>query len=259
VVYAKALYAYDGQPISNCNVSYAGLYALTNSTGWAKFSIPSSASVAWHSIAYGVSEPTYGLTYRHTDQVIAYEKENVGPFYICSRNEITNATWNDVNKKLSFTTSGTIKVKVGDYGQPLRVEVDGAVYTDWSYDSVRHEVTVNNLASNVVFAWQTEQGGVSGGVSGGAPSGGTTTPPPITVPSVSIPPEASPFVNLGLIIIVAVIIGLWAQKQFGPKRDSAKGVSTKWTKTRQKQKGGAEYHEAWKKKKKSRFYRGEKL
>jgi hypothetical protein len=228
-VYVQAVYAYDSQPIANANVSYAGLYALTNSTGWAEFNVSDLASVDWNSLSYGVSESTYGLTYSAQNQTVAFHKLPVSPFNIRGNNQIASPNWDDVNRKLSFTTSGTCIVKVGDWGSPLRVEVDGATYTDWTYDSAKQEVTISNLASNVALIWQT--GGAPGGVPGG-PGGVTPTPgeTPVTPPPVYVPLEAVPLVNVGLIVIVVIVVGAYAYSQI----TQPKKVSQKW-RQRQKQ------------------------
>jgi hypothetical protein len=207
VVYVQAVYAYDNTPIANANVSYAGLYALTNSTGWAAFNVSSLPNVDWNSISYVVSEPTYSLT-------VAFHKLQVQPFTVRANNFIGNPVWDDVNRKLSFTTNGTCIVKVADWGQPLRVEVDGAVYTDWTYDSAKQEVTINNLASNVALYWQQQpSGGAPGGSSGGVTPTPGETPVTPTPPPVYVPPEAVPLVNVGLVVIVVVVVGAYAYSQ----------------------------------------------
>jgi hypothetical protein len=142
-------------------------------------------------------------------------------------------SWDDVARKLSFRAYGNVVIKVGDWGQPLRVEVNGAVYTDWSYDSAKQEVTINNLGSDVALLWKTEETGGGGG------GGGIITPPTPTTP-VTVPTEFAPLFNLGLIIIAAVAIGLWAQKKL-----SADEWTRKWAKTRQKSKRAGK---KWKKK-----------
>jgi hypothetical protein len=211
VVYVQAVYVYDSQPIANANVSYAGLYASTNNTGWAAFNVSTLASVNWNSVSFGVSEPTYGLTYPAQNQTVAFHKLQVQPFTVRANNFIGNPVWDDVNRKLSFTTNGTCIVNVADWGQPLRVEVDGAVYTDWTYDSAKQEVTINNLASNVTLYWQQQP---SGGAPGGSSGGVTPTPEetPVT-PPVYVPPEAVPLVNVGLIVIVVVVVGAYVYSQ----------------------------------------------
>ena len=239
-VYVRAVYAYDSTPIAGANISYIGLYASANSTGWVAFDVSSLSNVDWNSLSYCVSEPTYGITYRVQNQTIAFHKLPISPFSIRGNNQITTPNWDDVNRKLSFTTSGTCIVKVGDWGTPLRVEVDGTTYTDWTYDSAKQEVTISNLASNVALIWQT--GGAPGGVPGG-PGGVTPTPgeTPVT-PPVYVPPEAVPLVNVGLIVIVVVVVGAYAYSQI----TQPKKVSQKW-RQRQKQTKPVKW------KKKSRF------
>jgi hypothetical protein len=226
-IYIKAEYAYDGQPIANGNVSYAGLYVLTNSTGWAVFNMSALPSVGWNSVAYPVSEPAYGLTYKAQNQTVAFHKLQIQPFTIRSNNYIGNPVWDDVNRKLTFTTSGTCIVKTGDWGQPLRVEVDGAVYTNWTYNSVSQEVSIFNLHSNVALIWQTQEGAV-GGAPGGvspAPAPAPTPSPPAEIPTI-IPPTAPSLVNVGIVLIVAVVAGAFIYSQTG----KAKTLDEAWRK-----------------------------
>jgi len=239
-VYVRAVYAYDSTPIAGANISYIGLYASANSTGWVAFDVSSLSNVDWNSLSYCVSEPTYGITYRVQNQTIAFHKLPISPFSIRGNNQITTPNWDDVNRKLSFTTSGTCIVKVGDWGTPLRVEVDGTTYTDWTYDSAKQEVTISNLASNVALIWQAGEtpGGVPGGPGGVTPTPGET---PVT-PPVYVPPEALPLVNVGLIVIVVVVVGAYAYSQI----TQPKKVSQKW-RQRQKQTKPVKW------KKKSRF------
>jgi len=208
-IYIKAVYAYDGQPIANGTVSYAGLSVSTNSTGWGIFDVSQLANVAWNSESYIVSEPSFGVTYKAQNQTIPFHKVIVNPFNLRGDHQIANYTWNDVEKKLSFTTKGTCIVHVGDYGQPLWVEVDGAVYTDWTYNSICQEVTVNNLHSNVVLIWKTEEASRVPGET--MPPKETPNTPPIYVPS-------TPLVNVGLLIIVVAVIAAYSYSYRQNKR-----------------------------------------
>jgi hypothetical protein len=217
-IYIKAEYAYDGQPIANGNVSYAGLYALTNSTGWAVFNMSALPSVDWNSVAYPVSEPTYGLTYKAQNQTVAFHKLQVQPFTIRANNFIGNPVWDDVNRKLSFTASGMCIVKTGDWGQPLRVEVDGVVYTNWTYNSISQEVSIFNLHSNVALIWQS-QAEAPGGVSPTPAPTPTPSPPAETPTAVPTPPLQLPLAAVGIVLIVAVVSGAYVYSQAAkPKR-----------------------------------------
>jgi len=225
LVKVQAVYAYDNQPIANANVSYAGLYVLTNSTGWAVFNASALPSVGWNSVAYPVSEPTYGLTYKAQNQTIAFHKLQVQPFTIRANNFIGSPVWDDINRKLTFTTSGTCIVKTGDWGQPLWVEVDGTVYTNWTYNSISQEVSIFNLHSNVALIWQSQAG-----APGGAPGGVSPTPAPASTPPAEIPtiiPSTSPsLVNVGIVLIVAVVAGAFIYSQTG----KAKTLDEAWRK-----------------------------
>ena len=225
LVTVQAAYAYDNQPIANANVTYAGLYALTNSTGWAVFDLSVLSSVDWNSVAYPVSEPTYGLTYKMQNQTVAFHKLQVQPFTIRGNNFIGNPVWDDVNRKLTFTTSGTCIIKTGDWGQPLRVEVDGAVYTNWTYNSASQEVSIFNLHSNVALIWQTQAGAPGGAPSGVSPAPAPASIPPAEIPTV-IPSTAPSLVNIGIVLIVAVVAGAFIYSQTG----KAKTLDEAWRK-----------------------------
>jgi hypothetical protein len=216
IVKVQTVYAYDNQPIANANVSYAGLYVLTNSTGWAVFDLSALPNVDWNSVAYPVSEPAYGLTYKAQNQTVAFHKLQIQPFTIRGNNFIGNAVWDDVNRKLSFTTSGTCIVKTGDWGQPLQVEVDGAVYTNWTYNSVSQEVSIFNLHSNVALIWQSQAGapgGAPGGVSPTPTPAPAPTPPAEIPPAVPTPPLQLPLATVGIVLIVAVVSGAYVYSQ----------------------------------------------
>jgi hypothetical protein len=153
-VYIYARYAYDGLPIPNCTVGYAGLTASTNATGWAALGLSGLREVAWNTAAYGVSEPQYNLTYSYGNRTVAYHKVYVEPFTVRASCEILNASWSYDARRLSFSATGACVVGVGGWGRPSRVEVNGAPYSDWSYDPQRQEVTVRNLASQVALIWE---------------------------------------------------------------------------------------------------------
>jgi len=238
-VYVQAVYVYDNTPIANANVTWFGIYALTNTTGWAEFSFSPYDTVPWNTLAYPISEPNYDLTYKAQNQTVALHKLPVSPFNIRGNHEITNPLWTDADKKLTFTTSGNCIVEVGDWGQPQRVEVDGVAYTDWTYDSAKREVAINNLASSVALFWQEQP---SGGPSGPGGPGPAPTPTPAPLPPVVVPPEVVPLVNVGLIVIVVVVVGAYGYSQI----TQPKKVSQKW-RQRQKQTKPVKW------KKKSRF------
>jgi hypothetical protein len=221
-VYVRAVYAYDGQPIPSATVRYGDLTATTNATGWAVFDL-SGVSDVFYSLAYGVSEPAYGLTYPAQNATPTFGKKVVGPFTVKATSAIVNPVWDDVRRVLEFNASGTAVVRVGDYGMPKKIEVDGQVWTDWAYDMGRQEVTINNLHSHVVIYW----GGGEASDGGGGGGGGVYVPPQPSVP-LGIPPAPSipsgGLVGLGLLAIVGVILGSFIYSQVRPKP-----ISRKWS------------------------------
>ena len=152
-VQVRILYAYDDEVVKNGNTTYAGLFELTNANGWAKFNLSSVSTVEWGSIAYAISEPKYNLTAKIQNQTVSYAKTTIATFTIKADSPILNAEWNIINSELSFNSSGTIVTDVGNLGKPIRIEVDGTTYTDWTYNSTSQQVTANNIHGKIVLQW----------------------------------------------------------------------------------------------------------
>jgi len=149
----RIIYAYDDIMVQNGNATYAGLFAVTDEDGRAKFNVSSLNTVEWGLTAYAISEPAYGLIASIQNQTVSYAKTTITTFTIKSDNPIINAGWNSFNSELSFNTSGTIITDVGDLGKPIRIEVDGATHTDWTYNSTAQQVTARNVHGRIVLQW----------------------------------------------------------------------------------------------------------
>jgi len=236
-VRVKAVYAYDSAPIVNGLVNYLGLLVQTDAQGYAEFDLSKLSEVPFNSECYVESDRAYGLT-ASTRGIVAFCKVPVGPFSVRGDHAVGNASWNDVERMLKFTTKGTCIVYVGDYGQPLRVEVNGQIYTDWSYDYSRREVTIRNLASEVVLVWASSAP-VGGGGGGGGGAVGVLPPSPAmpaTMPATPAPATAAPvapapavdLVNVGIGVIVAAIVGGYAYSQL--KRSPRRRYREAWRK-----------------------------
>jgi hypothetical protein len=76
-VQVRVLYIYDDTIVQTGNVTYAGLFALTNADGWATFNLASSSNIEWGSSAYVISEPKYGLTAKLQNQTVSYAKATI--------------------------------------------------------------------------------------------------------------------------------------------------------------------------------------
>jgi hypothetical protein len=230
-VYVKAQYAYDGNPIPNANISYAGLYALTNSTGWAVFDLSSLNTVPWNATSYPISEPAFGLRARLQNQSIGFNKVPVSPFSIRATGQIVSPVWNDIARKLSFNATGDVIVKVGDFGVPYTVEVNGAIYTNWVYDIVLQEILIRNLGSKVVLTWQASPPVGAGGGGGGA---GVSPPSSQPMEQPPLPPVITPPTNLitaGLFGIIFIIGGALTYRAL-QRRQSVSAVWRKRDKVR---------------------------
>jgi len=154
-VQVRLLRVYDDTVVQNGNVTYAGLFALTDADGWATFNLSSLSTVDWGLTAYAISEPTYDLTAKFHNQTIGYAKTTIATLIIKAGNQISDVVWNFFEHKLSFNSSGTININVGDVGKPMFIEVDGATYADWTYDSTSRQVTVHNAHSRIVLQWDS--------------------------------------------------------------------------------------------------------
>lgn len=211
-----ALYAFDDTPIGGATLSYSGKTATTNATGWATFDTSLINTIQANSTATGVSEPTYGLTTCAETQTISLHKLRVPPFAVTSSHAVTNQDWNDVTRKLSFQTSGTSSVDVGDYGQPLTLTVDNEPWSNWTYTPDKR-VIISGIAGLVVLTWESSP-----------PSGGTveppvnppanntdTNPPPIIPITPTIP--TSNLVNIGIAAIVVTVAGFYINQEMKNK------------------------------------------
>jgi hypothetical protein len=154
-VQVRLLYAYDGVSVQNGTVAYAGFFARTDSYGWATFNLSDLGSLKWGLTAYAISEPKYGLTNKFQNQTVNYAKTTIETFTIRAYNPITEAKWDVFYRELGFNSSGTIITDVSDLGKPIRIEVNGSIYTDWTYDSATRQVTTHNINGRIVLQWAT--------------------------------------------------------------------------------------------------------
>lgn len=149
------LYAQDDAVVQNGNVTYAGLFSLTNDEGWATFNLSSLRNIDWGLTAYAISEPTYGLTAKMQNQTVSYVKNTITTVVIKAHNPITDATWNLITGELGFVSSGTIVMDVGNLGPPLYIEVDGTMHSDWIYETSTRQVTMRDVKGRVMLHWDS--------------------------------------------------------------------------------------------------------
>jgi hypothetical protein len=255
-----AKYAYDSQPIVNCNVSYSGLYALTNSSGWAVFDLSKVDSVPHNSIAYPISEANYGLTAKLQNQTVAFSKFSISDIGIKarSRDPLTFQGWDSTNKQLKFAKAGNneVKIYVGSLGKPYYILVDGVVKTEgqgWSFDSASNTLTILG-STNYIISWTplTQEASSAGGGGGGGgasiistptspqPQAQQIPPPQPQVPSevYTAPPD---LLTLGMVSLAAIIsiVLIWQeiQKRLSPhslwsQRLKKMNRKVKWRKRR---------------------------
>jgi len=110
-LYARMVYAYDGEAIAGGTVAYAGLTAATNSTGWATFSLSAASNFPWGTVLYGVNDTLYGISDTGLNQSVTLAK--AGPRIIGGNATVQTATWNGITLEVAFNaTTGTYETEV---------------------------------------------------------------------------------------------------------------------------------------------------
>ncbi|MEM3875277.1 MAG: DUF2341 domain-containing protein [Candidatus Bathyarchaeia archaeon] len=153
LVAVRVKYAYDGLPVEGARVSYAGLTAYTNASGWAVFNAWNITRVPYGTAAYALSEPLYGLTLCAQSLSVQFAKESADTISVSAKAPISNFVFDVVNRKLSFHTSGTAVCHLDGMGRPQKVEVNRAVWEDWVYRDEGNILIIYGLSSYVVVSW----------------------------------------------------------------------------------------------------------
>ena len=169
----RYLYARDSSPASGISSKYAGITEETNTTGWVVFDLSGASSVSYGSQAAIVSAP---VNYVAQTLPITYNKIQYFVFIIRGDNRIYDTAWDGNIRQLIFKTEGTACIKTAGYGEPVKVLVNNAEYSNWQYDATNDTVIIYNIHSTVGIKWPSSGGG-SGGGGGGIPSGGGDQPP----------------------------------------------------------------------------------
>lgn len=152
-----------------------------------------------------------------------YFNETVSPFFLEGTSVFGgNGTWNDIDEILTFYTTGTVYISCSTYNSPLKIEVNTAAYTGWTYSSSTNKVTITGLSGSqkIDVYWKTSSPGTGGGAStpatpddGGDDGYGGVGP---FIPG--LPPailEPSPLRNFGILVIGVVVVGAFAVKERG--------------------------------------------
>jgi hypothetical protein len=140
--------------------------------------------------------------------------------------------WNlisDVEKKIDFTVEGpaTVKLWLGDLGQPTQVLKDGEVWTNWNWDVSTKSLTVNVPGSEITLLYSTGAGGGGGG-GGGAPGGAIisfTSPP--SPPTIATPTSVPESIVYAVVAISAVLLIVAVSREL---EVGTRNVSRKWRK-----------------------------
>jgi len=231
-VYVKLVYAHNDTAISGGTVKWGSLTETTNTTGWAAFT--PTGTVSNGTLAYGYNDGK-GNTYPYVNKTIPYSRKTVSPFTIAAKSPITNTGWTDIEGKLTFTASGQAAVECGIYGEPLKVEVDNVVWTNWTYYSSTQRLVISGLSSDVAVYWTAlggQGGGVSTGGGGSAPREEEEEPTNVTTPPGPRPqPDHTPLQSAGIVILVILIAGALIYRDVAGKEES---VRETYRKTRAK-------------------------
>jgi hypothetical protein len=231
-VAVRMTYAYDSQPVSGGTIHLNGIGSrTTNTTGWATWNLSGVNELDYGPEAYGSADPTHGLTVTGQNQSVQVSRTMVDPFRITAKSQITDPSWSDTDRELFFTASDEAAVDCGEWGQPLRVDVDFEQWTDYTWHPDEKRVVVHNLASPVLLTWETSEGGDGGGVPPGG-SGGVIPEFPVPVtPVTPAGPEGVPFLLVaGVGLIVVIVAGSMAY------RGAEQKVKETWSDKRKKRK-----------------------
>jgi len=219
-LYVKFFYKFNNETIPNADLAFYGIYATTNASGWAVFDLSTLAECPFNSEVYEVADPIW-------KKPVLYHKVKIDIFVIRSTNQVSNLFWDSTIKKLSFKVSASkVIVYVDGHGTPSEVRVNDVVWSNWTYNDVKKEVTVEITGSTIELYWPPSEGGGGGG--GGGITPGTPSTPTVPKPEV---PETN-LMTLGIIMIIIIIVGAMIYSDV--KRES---LSEKWRKKRGKSVG----------------------
>lgn len=100
-----------------------------------------------------------GIIWTDSDRYIMFEKMNfsdsAGSFTVWSTNNdypVESASWDDLNKKLSFWGFGDLTVDAGSYGQPFSIW-DGTNFLSWSLSGSNITFTATDTNIEITWVW----------------------------------------------------------------------------------------------------------
>jgi len=176
-------------------------------------------------ILYGIQ---YGLNNVTANLYTLY----YGPYPFKAYADNKTIAWNlisDVEKKINFTVTGPVMVKLwlGTIGQPIQVLKDGGVWLLWSWDANTKTLTVNVPGSEITLLYSSSSEGGGGGA-GGVVTTYTSSPSPPIAPTPTSAPES---IVYAVVAISAVLLIVAASREL---EVGAKDVSRKWRKISKK-------------------------
>jgi len=176
----KMQYALDDSVIVGGTVSYAGLTANTDGTGWADITLTSASDFDYNTQAYPTTDPLYGLTSMGENQTVpmaraTYLIEGSSTLTLSSVSYVAGNT-----KQLSFTGTGTAgQESILIYGgKPYYVTIDDVVRSDgdhWRWEASITNITDTFSTKDFMVSWIAYAGDGGGGGGGGGPA-----KPPVT-------------------------------------------------------------------------------
>lgn len=102
-LYARLQYASDSTDIENGTISYAGLTASANSTGWAELSLAGASDFSWNTVCYPVEDADYEVTEIDLNQTIPLAK--AGAHVIGGNAKVESASYSDPQLFITFNLS----------------------------------------------------------------------------------------------------------------------------------------------------------
>jgi hypothetical protein len=169
ILYLCLKYAYNDSVISSGSVYFAGSIQVTNSSGWANYTLSSLSDFSWGQIAYGISDAVYNITYNAENQTIPLEK--LGEFILNTQVSHTIASTQWQSGILSFSVSGTGSATINVYFSgsliPYYVKINGMAKVEGdSWIKSSGLVTITDTLSSIhtyTISFQPLGGTTTGG------------------------------------------------------------------------------------------------
>jgi len=177
----RYIYKYDSTPANGLTVKYATVTSITNSSGWATFSLSTIST-----ISYGTPfTVTSGeITYVSDTLANTYSKFYFYSFSIRGDHVISETKWNSGTKTLTFKTTGNVCITTSGFGTPEEILINNTTYNNWQFIKSKDTIYIGDIHSVVTIKWpaQSSSGGSGGGTTPTGDGEETPTPEPTPEP-----------------------------------------------------------------------------